>query len=610
MINNGYSKEFLKDLESMEVKEKYVKLELLNWNEEVIKEIQGLITQGSMTYDGKSSMRRTCSFTFILPNNLDSYELEEIIGLNKKFKLYIGYKNRLSQYKEYGDIIWFKMGVYVFISANFTHSTSACTVAVTARDKMCLLNGSVQGTIPDTVILHETSEYEPVIIYDIIQELVNHYGQEPLQNMFINDIPDHGRLLIKYMGADPIYLERVNGSYTGNYSFGKTSYSDFKEFHAGDTIGYKVVQLTYPGELIAKVGSSIAQALDSICSVLGNFEYFYDVDGHFVFQEKRNYLNTSYIPLTELEDGNYEANFNTSDIIYSFKGTNLISSFSNTPKWDNIKNDFVVWGTRTTSSGAEIPVRYHLAIDDYPQPQDPEDYIDYQNKIPKDYREILYLRDQRNVSTASWYQMEMNTVYNIDGEEITEWRRLYNGTDWTDEVKNDPQSLNYFLDFIDGSGKYSKYSISNIGRRTIAKEDKDATCVYKTDPPEVVWVSIDEKSLLAGDVGKDIDAFTRYKELGYTCSRTNAALDSALVASSEGKSCYDVIREMFYQQVSLQETISLSTIPLYYLEPNDKIEVEDNRSNIYGNYIISSMTIPLAYNGMMTISATRAETRI
>jgi hypothetical protein len=87
-------------------------------------------------------MRRSCNFTMILPDGQNEYELSNIINLNKKFKLYIGYKNHLVEYQsEYGDILWFNMGLYVFITANFNHSTSGATIAVTARDKMCLLNG-------------------------------------------------------------------------------------------------------------------------------------------------------------------------------------------------------------------------------------------------------------------------------------------------------------------------------------------------------------------------------------------------------------------------------------------------------------------------------------
>jgi hypothetical protein len=44
--------------------------------------------------------------------------------------------------------------------------------------------------------------------------------------------------------------------------------------------------LTYPGDLIGAVGEAITSILDKIKNMLGEFEYFYDLDGRFVFQKK------------------------------------------------------------------------------------------------------------------------------------------------------------------------------------------------------------------------------------------------------------------------------------------------------------------------------------
>ena len=54
----------------------------------------------------------------------------------------------------------------------------------------------------------------------------------------------------------------------------------------------------------------------------------------------------------------------------------------------------------------------------------------------------------------------------------------------------------------------------------------------------------------------------------------------------------------------------MTTIPVYYLEPNTRVYVHDEESGINGQYIISKMTIPLTYNGTMSITATKAVDRI
>jgi hypothetical protein len=56
------------------------------------------------------------------------------------------------------------------------------------------------------------------------------------------------------------------------------------------TCGYRITDLIYPSELVLNVGNGLTTMLDKIVSMLGNFEYFYNLDGQFVFQKKRTYV--------------------------------------------------------------------------------------------------------------------------------------------------------------------------------------------------------------------------------------------------------------------------------------------------------------------------------
>jgi hypothetical protein len=47
----------------------------------------------------------------------------------------------------------------------------------------------------------------------------------------------------------------------------------------GQTAGYRKTDLTYPGDLIANVGETVTSVLDKIKNMLGDFEYFYNLDG-------------------------------------------------------------------------------------------------------------------------------------------------------------------------------------------------------------------------------------------------------------------------------------------------------------------------------------------
>ena len=588
-INNQEHKKILELIDTMQIRELHVKLELLDWQENIVREIQGLLTGGNISINGNSAVRRTCSFTFVVENEDD---LDKYIKLNSKFKLYVGLTNKLPKKYIEDDIIWFKSGTYVFINASFSHNATNTSVTVNAKDKMCLLTGEVGGTIPDTVILHErvieeyvngelVTIYESPTIFQIIVELVNHYGEEKLVNIFVNNIPTQARQLMQYNGNTPMYLQKGNfngkETYVGAPRFDTPAdIEKYKTFYAGDAIGYILTDFTYPGELIANPGDSITSILDKIKNLLGNFEYFYDLDGKFIFQEIKNYQNNSYVPLTELTTGEYQANFDIEETVYSFaENRKLISSFTNNPNYGNIKNDFVVWGK---SSKNELPIRYHLAIDDKP-------------KTNIEWREELYqqgLRASESGIDAGYYWKELNA----------EWRKLYDNG-WNKQVESDPASLDYFLDFIDTNSEYGKWSVNNIGRRTIAIVDNDCKTVYNNEIPDIVFVNKNDQI-----------AATKLRNQGYNVCQMDDTLFNAMRVSANNKSCFDKIRELMYQHLTLNESITINALPMYWLEPNCKIEVQDEKSRIYGQYMIKSISLPLTYNGTMNIQATRALSRI
>lgn len=597
-LNSDYSKEILLAIDEMPIKELYVKLELLDWQENTIRDIQGTLTGGTVSINGDSSIRRVCNLSFIIT---DDNGIEDYISLNSKFRLFIGLKNRLplNIYQQVDEnILWFKMGVYVFCTASFSKNNSGTKVNVTAKDKGCLLNGDIAGTIPDTIALHEVEledkdgsiYYEQILLFNIIQELVHHYGGEKMSNIYISDIPEKIRQLMVYNGSRPIYLElseQDNGAYTANYNW--SEFEGSQEIVAGDPIGYILTDFIYPGELIAKPGDTVAGMLDKIKNVLGNFEYFYDIDGHFRFQEIRNYLNNSFVPMeggnniSGIMEPDYLANFDMEEIIYSFKDNKkLISALNNNPNYSNIKNDFVVWGVRKTINGNELPVRFHLAIDGKPVPVNEEDW-----------RETLYqyclAGEDKDEEGLDYYTKEM----------IAEWRKLYDGNNWNESVINDPMSLDFFIDFIDDSSYYGEYSVNKIGRRTYAEVNSDCTCVFAKQVPDIIFVETVQEQ-------DELNLTGEFK----CVSVAQPDLMNSLKVSSSINSCFDRVRELIYQHLTLNESITISALPIYWLEPNCKIEVEDDSSRIYGQYMIKSISIPLTYNGTMNIQATRALSRL
>ena len=237
---------------------------------------------------------------------------------------------------------------------------------------------------------------------DIIKEAVHEYGKELYHNIIINDLDNYGLELLEYRGDKPLYLLydeaaqiytqmiidedfSIGNGYTistcpqynnaidtlndGRYIF---TLEDGKEYSAtkveyGATAGYRATDLIYPGDLISSVGESLTSILDKIKNTIGAFEYFYDIDGRFIFQAKKIYSQNSWNTLVNADDNIFARDaVEESPYSYSFEDVNLIQQFQNTPAINNVKNDYSIWGTRKGISGAEIPIHARYAIHNKP----------------------------------------------------------------------------------------------------------------------------------------------------------------------------------------------------------------------------------------------------
>lgn len=634
-----FDNEFLKKIDRLKIRTHYARITLLDFKENPIREIQGNITSGNLNINDKSVVRRTISLSMIATEGNGNIEdINNEISINKKIKVEIGYKNPFPAYSNYGNIIWFPCGVFVISQASVQKSTSGWSISINGNDKGVFLNGAVGGTLPASVTFHEkyiveednsiTVEYPT--IYQIIQEAVNHWGAQDLNHIIINDIDDKAKMLVKYIGDETLY-------FTEDYS----SFSYAPSEHpivvkSQQDAGYRETDFTFPGELVLGPGETVANLLDKICNVLGNYEYFYDVYGNFIFQEIKNYLNT-VSPLDELRAEDYIKSYSNTKFISSFTDQEEVVSLNRNPKYDNIKNDFIVWGKRISSSGVELPIRYRLTVDKKPIPNLANQYfykvVDSEERIIRyeatyteisrddyilvgvpcdEWREEIYRYAlMANYTSADEYD-EYVDYY---AELLAEWRKVYdpmdeewNGVDipsnqkgWNPIVFNDPQRLDWWLDFIDDASAIGKYSVSGIGRRAKVLNDDSVKSVYMNEPPDVVFIPSDnEDKNLIGELNLRGQKYFQLTQI----------MNDQFIISTTGATAFERIRELLYQNLNYNTTISISCIPKYYLDVNQVVYIQDKKSKIDGNYIISQISLPLAFNGTMSITATEVLTRV
>ena len=396
------NEKFLKDISKEHITILGVKITTLRFATEVpIRNIEGKIKSGNINVDGESKTRRTGSLSIITDGLINDVDSSTDLGINKKIKIEIGYKNTLKdKYPEYSefDTIWFPIGLFVITSFSIKESENETELNISFQDKMCLLDGSVGGVIPDTTNFNKYTDAfgneKDVLIYNIIQEMVNHFGFEDLGKILISDIPrkicspifltdDNYNIYIFKNGST--YSYRVvdkEDKLTGYYRKIDKKYQYF---------GYVLEDFVYVGgDLVANGGDSVVSILDKINSYLGNnFEYFYDINGNFIFREKRNYLNTRdakkpyEIALSNNSNAkennlNYMYNLKTVENIYDLQDDEIISSYDNTFDVLNIKNDFIIRGqseTQKSTNSNVYDICYHLTIDNKPIANSRFDYV-------------------------------------------------------------------------------------------------------------------------------------------------------------------------------------------------------------------------------------------
>ena len=147
--------DFIKNIDTQHLQKQYVKITLLDWNENPIQEIQGLASGGSISVNGDSAVRRTCSLTMVVKGEEFAItSAKNLISIGRKAYIEIGVSNNTDKFKKEYPIVWFPQGMFVFTQCSLSTSNSGTTLSAQLKDKMCLLNGECGGTFTQQVQLN------------------------------------------------------------------------------------------------------------------------------------------------------------------------------------------------------------------------------------------------------------------------------------------------------------------------------------------------------------------------------------------------------------------------------------------------------------------------
>lgn len=139
---------------------KYIRLELLDFQYNIVDELSGNMVKCSINVDSNSDLRRSCDLGFVVTTSTFDIKAGSKLWLDKFCRPYVGYENMRT-----GEIQWYNQGIYLVNNPQWSYNASTNEISMQALDLMSKLtglrNGNLEG-IP-TVIAKDENVREAII---------------------------------------------------------------------------------------------------------------------------------------------------------------------------------------------------------------------------------------------------------------------------------------------------------------------------------------------------------------------------------------------------------------------------------------------------------------
>ena len=122
------------------VRQLRAKINILNFQMQIVDEISGNVLDGNITEDANSDIRRTCNISMVVTNGQFNVQPGGQIFLDKYAQIYIGVDNLYT-----GQTQWFNKGIYLIDQPSYTFDPVTSTLTFQGYDLMCKMTGMRNG---------------------------------------------------------------------------------------------------------------------------------------------------------------------------------------------------------------------------------------------------------------------------------------------------------------------------------------------------------------------------------------------------------------------------------------------------------------------------------
>lgn len=165
------------------IRNKHIKVELLDFNYMTVGELQGNIISGSVDIQANSDLRRSCTLSLVVTDSSFNVEAGGKIWLDKLIKIQVGVDSIRT-----GQTVWNKLGTFLINQPSYTYDAETHTLSFQGVDLAAKLtglrNGYVAGLGQDDKVLIKTGDNVRQNIIGILQQNgINRYVVSECKNV-------------------------------------------------------------------------------------------------------------------------------------------------------------------------------------------------------------------------------------------------------------------------------------------------------------------------------------------------------------------------------------------------------------------------------------------
>lgn len=249
--------------------------------------LTGVVNGGSINIDSGSSVRRTASFSLTPSEEIQNFNDQSLIWLDKKVEVSIGILDQRKRtgtythngYNYTGKYRWWKMGTFLYNNASLSFDASSYIISIELSDFVMKLDGTTNGQLAGA-LTHIYAAYDE--------------DPDTGQPLHYNTIKTAIEKCLTCAGITNYSVANV-GEF---YAFSRYN-SDWQRYRQEHPLWNKI-----PYDLEFSIGSSVWDVITALVELYPNYDAAFNTNGRFivemipsVYEEENDFYYEDYVDM-------------------------------------------------------------------------------------------------------------------------------------------------------------------------------------------------------------------------------------------------------------------------------------------------------------------------